>query len=192
MGDYIIELFQKNEKRKLETLFIPYALVSCDSKIETRQSINKTALIDYIITEKFKKYFVIDSILNSDHYGTIAILEEKMMKKQMPINKTFFDKKNYSKEKFQEYIRVQIGFLSGCHKMLTKWCLNCVSYSNKQQMCMQQWNLVLWGMINRKFFWIEMKSYLEKKFQIRKWSFLVNRLFSLNTEKNRWKFYSRS
>ena len=28
-----------------------------------------------------------------------------MMIKQMPIKKTFFDKKSYSKENFQEYIR---------------------------------------------------------------------------------------
>ena len=93
------------EERKLETLFIPYGLLSCNTKIETTLSINKTALIDYIIAENFKKCFVIESILNSDHYGTIAILEEKMLMKQMPIKKTFFDKKNYSKEKFQEYIR---------------------------------------------------------------------------------------
>ena len=33
--------------------------------------------------------------LNSDHYGTVAILEEKMMMKQMPIKKTFFDKKTF-------------------------------------------------------------------------------------------------
>ena len=77
MGDYNIDFFQKNQKRKLETLFIPYGLVSCNTKIGTRQSINKTALIDYIITENFKKCFVTESILNSDHYGTVAILEEK-------------------------------------------------------------------------------------------------------------------
>ena len=104
MGNNNIDFFQKNERRKLETLFIPYGLVSCNTKIGTRQSINKTALIDYIITENFKKCFVTESILNSDHYGTVAIVE-KMMMKQMPIKKTFFDKKNYSKEKFQEYNR---------------------------------------------------------------------------------------
>ena len=104
MGDYNIDFFQKNEKRKLETLFIPYGLVSCNTNIGTRQSVNKTALIDYVITENFKKCFVTESILSNDHYGTVAIIDEKMMMKQMPIKKTFFDKKNYSKENFQEYI----------------------------------------------------------------------------------------
>ena len=52
-GDYNTDFFQKNEKRKLETLFIPCGLVSYNTKIGTRQSINKTALIDYIITENF-------------------------------------------------------------------------------------------------------------------------------------------
>ena len=93
MGDYDIDFFQKNEKRKLETLLIPYGLVSCNTNIRTRQSVNKTALIDYIITENFKKCFVTESILNSDHYGTVAILDEKMMMKQMPIKKTFFRQK---------------------------------------------------------------------------------------------------
>ena len=105
MSDYNIDFTQKNEKRKLETLFIPYGLVSCNTNVGTRQSVNKTALIDYIITENFKTCFVTESISNSDHYGTGAILDEKMMMKQMPIKKTFSDKKNYSKENFQEYIR---------------------------------------------------------------------------------------
>ena len=93
-GDYIFDFFQKNEKRKLETLIIPYGLMPCNTNIGTRQSINKTALIDYIITENFKKCFVTESILNSDHCGTVAIIEEKMMMKQMAIKKTFFDKEN--------------------------------------------------------------------------------------------------
>ena len=93
MGDYSIDFLQKIEKRKLETLFIPYGLVSCNTKIGTRQSINKTALTDYIITEDFKKCFVTESILNSDHYATVAILVEKLMMKQMLINKNFLGQK---------------------------------------------------------------------------------------------------
>ena len=73
MGGYNIDFFRNNEKQKLETLFIPYGLVSCNTKIGTRQSINKTALIDYIIAEDFKKCFITVSIFNSDHYGTVAI-----------------------------------------------------------------------------------------------------------------------
>ena len=126
MGDYNIDFFQKNEKRKLETLFIPYGLVSCNTNIGTRQSVNKTALIDYIITENFKKCFVTESILNSDHYGTVAILDEKMMK-QMPIKKTFFDKKNYSKENFQEYIRSSDWSLfwmsQNANEMMLQFCI---------------------------------------------------------------------
>ena len=35
----------------------------------------------------------------------------------MPIKKTFFDKNNYSKIKFQKYIRNYFALFFGCHKM---------------------------------------------------------------------------
>ena len=120
IGDYNIDFFQKNEKRKLETLFIPYGLVSCNTKMGTRQSINKTALIDYINTENCKKCFVTESILNSDHYGTFAILEEKMMMKQMPIKKISSTKRTILQKSSRNIFGVQIRVFSGCHKMLTK------------------------------------------------------------------------
>ena len=116
MGDY-----------NIETLFIPHGLVSCNTNIVTRQSVNKTALIHYIITENFKKCFVTESILNSDQYGTVAILDEKMMMKQMPIKKLFSTKRTILKKISRNILGVQIGVFSGCHKMLTKWCCNFVS-----------------------------------------------------------------
>ena len=94
--------------------------MSCNTNIGTRQSVNKTALIDYTITENFKKCFVTESILNSDHYGTVAIIDEKMMMKQMPIKKIFSTKRTILKKISRNIFGVQIGVFSGCHKMLTK------------------------------------------------------------------------
>ena len=43
--------------------------------------------------------------MNSDQIGTVAILEEKKIRKQMPIKETFFDKKKFYKHKFQKHNR---------------------------------------------------------------------------------------
>ena len=188
MGDYNIDFFQKNEKRKLETLFIPYGLVSCNTKIGTRQSINKTALIDYIITENFKKCFVTESILNSDHYGTVVILEEKMMMKQMPIKKTFFDKKNYSKEKFQEYIRSSdwssFWMSQNANEMMFQFCIiveQAISVHAPLKSCFVRND-------KPKIFLNRNKFISGKIFKSEKEASLLKHFVSLNTEKSRWKF----
>ena len=188
MGDYNIDFFQKNEKRKLETLFIPYGLVSCNTNIGTRQSVNKTALTDYIITENFKKCFVTESILNSGHYGTVAILDEKMMMKQKPIKKTFFDKKNYYKENFQEYIRS------------SDWSFFWMSHNANEMML--QFCIIVEQAINvhaplksyfvrndkPKIFLNRNKFLSGKNFKSENEASLLKDFISLNTEKSHWKF----
>ena len=187
MGDYNIDFFQKNDKRKLETLFIPYGLVSCNRKTGTRQSI-KTALIDYIITQNFKKCFVTESILNSNHYGTVAILEEKMIMNQMPIKKTFFDKKNYSKEKFQEYIRSSDWSLfwmsQNANEMMFQFCIiveQAINVHAPLKSCFVKND-------KPKIFLNRNKFLSGKNFKSENEASLLKDFISLNTEKSRWKF----
>ena len=185
MGDYNIDFFQKNEKRKLETLFIPY--VSYNTNIGTRQSVNKTALIDYIITENFKKCFVTESILNSNNYGTVAILEEKMMMKRMLIKKTFFGKKNYSKENFQEYIRssdCSLFWMSQKdNEMMLQFCIIVMQATNVQaplRSCFVRND-------KPKIFLNRNKFRSGKNFKSENEASLLKDFISLNTEKSRWK-----
>ena len=161
--------------------------MSCDTKIGTRQSINKTALIDYIITENFKKCFVTKSILNSDHYGTVAILE-KMMMKQMPIKKIFFDKKNYSKEKFQEYIRSSDWSLfwmsQNANEMMFQFCIiveQAINVHAPLKSCFVRND-------KPKIFLTRNNFLSGKNFNSENEASLLKDFISLNAEKNCWKF----
>ena len=162
--------------------------MSCNTKIGTRQSINKNALIDYIITENFKKCFVTESILNSDHYGTVVILEEKMMMKQMPIKKTFFDKKNCSKEKFQEYIRSSDRSLfwmsQNANEMMFQFCIiveQAVNVHAPLKFCFVRND-------KPKIFLNRNKFLSGKNVKSENEASLLKEFISLNTEKSRWKF----
>ena len=163
-------------------------LVSCNTKIGTRQSINKTALIDYIITENFKKCFVTESILNSDHYATVAILKEKTMMKQMPIKKTFFDKKNYSKEKFQECMRSSDWSLfwmsQNANEMMFQFCITVEQAINVHAPLKSSFvrNDKPKISLNRK------KFLSGKNFKSENEASLLKDFISLNTEKSSWKF----
>ena len=61
--------------------------------------ITKTkSLIDYIITDcsTINDTIICDSIVKSDHFATLSLLGLHIETKKVPVQKKFFDKKNYN------------------------------------------------------------------------------------------------
>ena len=115
-----------------------------------------------------------------------------MKMKQMPIEKTFFDKKNYSKEHFQEYIRSSDWSLfwmsQNANEMMLQFCIiveqainvhaplkSCFVRNDKPKIFLNR-NKFLYG----KNFKSENEASLLKDFN------------SLNTEKKSLEVYTRS
>ena len=110
------------------------------------------------------------------------------MMKQMPIKKTFFDKKNYSNENFREYIRS------------SDWSLFWMSQNSNEMML--QFCIIVEQAINvhaplkscfvrndkPKIFLNRNKFLSGKNFKSENEASLLKDFISLNTEKSRWKF----
>ena len=110
------------------------------------------------------------------------------MMKQMPIKKTFFNKKNYSKEKFQEYIRSSDWSLfwmsQNANEMMFKLCIiveQAINVHAALKSCFVRND-------KPKIFLNRNKFLSGKNFKSENEASLLKDFISLNTEKSRWKF----
>ena len=111
LGDYNINHLDKSERSKLETAIIPCDLNVKNKTIPTRfnQVNNTESLIDYIIADfsLVNDTFICDSIVKSDHFATLSMLGLRVEIKQMPVQKTIYDKKNYDVSDFKHCLEQQ-------------------------------------------------------------------------------------
>ena len=88
------------ERTRLETVILPYDLHIKNQTIPTRlnRGNNTKSLIDYIITDcsTINDTIICDSIVKSDHFATLSLLGLHVESKKVPVQKKFFDKKNYN------------------------------------------------------------------------------------------------
>ena len=99
------------ERSRLETVILPYDLHIKNQTIPTRlnRGNNTKSLIDYIITDcsTINDTIICDSIVKSDHFATLSLLGLHVETKKVPIQKKFFDKKNYNALDFKHCLEQQ-------------------------------------------------------------------------------------
>ena len=111
-----------------------------------------------------------------------------MMMKQMPIKKTFFDKKHYSKEKFKEYIRSSDWSLfwmsQTANEMMFQFCIiveQAINVHAPLKACFVR--------NDKPKIFLNRNEFLSgKNFNSENEASLLKDFISLNTEKSRWKF----
>ena len=101
--DYNLNYFAKRDRSLLQSVISPYGLKPTNNDTATRITNSSSTLIYYIITNDCETGIVGDTILKTDHFATITILESVMLKSKTT-KKKFFDKKNYSAIVFQNFI----------------------------------------------------------------------------------------
>ena len=111
LGDYNINYLDTLERSRLETEILPYDLHIENQTIPTRlnRGNNTKSLIDYIITDSstINDTIICDSIVKSDHFATLILLGLHVETKKVPVQKKFFDKKNYNALDFKHCLEQQ-------------------------------------------------------------------------------------
>ena len=113
LGDYNINSLDTLERSRLETVILPYDLQIKNQTIPTRLNRgNKTkSLIDYMITDcsTINDTIICDSIIKSDHFANLSLLGLHVETKKVPVQKKFFDKKNYNALDFKHCLDNKTG-----------------------------------------------------------------------------------
>ena len=111
LGDYNINYLDILERSRLETVIPPYDLHIKNQTIPPRLNRGNytKSLIDYIITDcsTINDTIICDSIVKSDHFATLSLLGLHVETKKIPVQKKFFDKKNYNALDFKHCLEQQ-------------------------------------------------------------------------------------
>ena len=79
-GEYKLNYFAQHDRKLLQSVVSPYDLKPSNIDTATRIYNSSSTLINYIITDNYQTGIVAYTILKTDHFATITVLNSVMVK----------------------------------------------------------------------------------------------------------------